>query len=106
MKNLKNNFFLSCLFLIAGINLFGQAKVNDTLLLNTFIDQWHLDAATVKLEDYFSVMDNDFIFLGTAPGERWTKSEFYNFCKPYFDKGKAWSFVPSNRNWKIDKKEK
>ena len=39
------------------------------------------------------------VFLGTAPGERWTKAEFMAFCKPYFDKGKAWDFKPSNRHW-------
>ncbi len=51
-------------------------------------------------------MSEDFVFLGTAPGERWSKSQFLSFCKPYFDKGKAWDFKPSNRNWHIDYKRK
>jgi SnoaL-like domain len=37
--------------------------------------------------------------LGTAPGESWNKEQFSAFCKPYFDKGSAWDFTPSNRVW-------
>jgi hypothetical protein len=44
-------------------------------------------------------MDESFVFLGTAPGERWNKDAFAQFSKPYFEKGKAWDFSPSNRIW-------
>ena len=42
-------------------------------------------------------MTNDAIYLGTDASERWAKEEFYKFCKPYFDKGKAWDFKPKDR---------
>lgn len=67
--------------------------------LDTFIDQWHLAAAKANYTTYFGAMDSSFVFLGTAPGERWNKKEFATFSKPYFDKGKAWNFSSSNRKW-------
>ncbi len=44
-------------------------------------------------------MDKGFVFLGTDPGERWTKTEFLRFCKPHFAKGKGWDFTPTQRFW-------
>lgn len=74
---------------------FGQT----TEELDEFMQQWHQAASNAEFEKYFGAMDESFIFLGTAPGERWTKKQFAGFSKPYFDKGTAWDFKASNRNW-------
>ena len=74
--------------------------------LNELMDQWHKAASEANFEGYFGVMDESFVFLGTAPGERWTKGEFASFSKPYFDQGKAWDFKASNRNWNFSKNRK
>ena len=74
--------------------------------LNAYIDNWHQSASEANYTDYFSLMDDSFIFLGTAPGERWDKEEFSKFSKPYFDKGKAWSFVGTGRLWNFSKNGK
>lgn len=66
---------------------------------DSLMNQWHLAAANANFNQYFGFMNQDFIFLGTDPGERWTKVEFAGFCKPYFDKGKAWDFKTNWRNW-------
>ena len=63
------------------------------------VDAWHLAASNALFDSYFKVVTDDFVFLGTAPGERWTKDQFAAFSKPYFDKGKAWDFKASNRKW-------
>lgn len=63
------------------------------------VDAWHLAASNASFDSYFEVVTDDFVFLGTAPGERWTKDQFAAFSKPYFDKGKAWDFKASNRKW-------
>jgi len=68
-------------------------------ILDTLLDAWHLHATHADFDGYFETMDESFVFLGTAPGERWTKQEFADFSKPYFDKGKAWDFTASNRIW-------
>ena len=60
--------------------------------LDKLVDNWHLAAAQANLSDYTAFMDDSFVFLGTAPEERWDKTTFIAFCKPYFDKGKAWDF--------------
>lgn len=67
--------------------------------LDLQIDNWHQAASNANFEGYFGQMDPSFIFLGTAPGERWKKEEFASFSKPYFDRGRVWDFKASNRMW-------
>ena len=74
--------------------------------LDKIVDDWHLAASNAVFEPYFKTMTEDFIFLGTAPGERWTKEQFALFSKPYFDKGKAWDFKASNRTWNYSSNRK
>ena len=62
-------------------------KINDVL------DSWHLAAANADFEAYFDKMTDDGVFLGTDAMENWQNDEFRAFSKPYFDKGKAWSFT-------------
>lgn len=65
----------------------------DSLLTN-----WHLAASEANFENYFDKMDSISIFIGTDASENWSKAAFENFSKPYFDKGKAWSFSAFDRN--------
>lgn len=81
-------------------------KPDPEVTLDTLIDDWHVAAAQGNFEGYFGVTTSEFIFLGTAPGERWTQEEFKIFCKPYFDRGQAWDFKPSNRVWNFSKNGK
>jgi hypothetical protein len=48
-------------------------------------------------------MTEDAIFIGTDATENWNKTAFQAFAKPYFDKGKAWSFTALERNIYFDK---
>jgi hypothetical protein len=43
-------------------------------------------------------MTADAVFLGTDPGERWTAEQFREFVKPYFDKGRGWTYRPRDRH--------
>lgn len=74
----------------------------DTLSIHRFIDQWHIAAAQADFPGYFGCLDSLSIYLGTDASERWNKTEFINFSKPYFEKGKAWEFNPTVRNISID----
>lgn len=80
---------------------FCQAQIvqKDVYSLDQKLDNWHLAATAADFDAYFNATASSFVFLGTAPGERWTKPAFMAFCKPYFDKGKSWDFKPSNRTW-------
>jgi len=85
------------IFLFFSIQfLYSQNNLSE---LDKFMDNWHLQATKANFDEYFNVTSENFIFLGTAPGERWTKKEFMEFSKPYFDKGKAWDFKAKNRLW-------
>lgn len=77
---------------------YGQEVNPDTLM-----NQWHRAAGTANYTNYFGFMTDNFVFLGTAPGERWTKEKFSSFAKPYFDRGKAWDFKAHNRIWMFSK---
>ncbi len=66
--------------------------------VNTLLDDWHKAASEANYEDYFGKMDSLSVFIGTDATENWSKTQFADFSKPYFDKGKAWSFKPLERN--------
>jgi len=62
------------------------------------LDAWHKAAADADFDTYFSLMTDDGVFLGTDATENWQNQDFRNFSKPYFDRGKAWSFSAVERN--------
>lgn len=71
-----------------------EAKEN----IDTVLEKWHRAAAEAQFEPYFDLMAQDGVFIGTDATENWQNQEFRNFSKPYFDKGKAWSFSTLERN--------
>jgi hypothetical protein len=80
-------------------------KPSITELENTthhLLNDWHKAAAEADFTRYFSHMDSASVFVGTDAEEVWNKTAFMEFSKPYFDKGKAWSFTPFSRNMYID----
>jgi hypothetical protein len=85
---------LCCLLLVVSVEAFAQQK-ND---IDKFIDSWHHAASVANASDFFDAMDDDCVYIGTDSSERWTKSEFAEFAKPHFDKGKAWDFKAFNRD--------
>ena len=70
--------------------------------IDEVLDGWHLAAANADFEAYFDKMTEDGVFLGTDAMENWQNDEFRTFSKPYFDKGKAWSFTAVQRNIYVD----
>ncbi len=90
---MRNIVFL--LFSFVFFSSFSQQEKTLDHIINT----WHQNAANAAFDAYFGITTDGFIFLGTAPEERWTKNEFMEFCRPYFDKKSTWSFKPSKRQW-------
>lgn len=62
------------------------------------LDDWHDAAAKADEARYFSRFAPDGVFLGTDGTERWTTAAFRAWAKPYFDRGKAWSFRAISRH--------
>ena len=83
------------LFLFLGSHAFGQSQKDR---VNDLLESWHKAAAEANYDDYFNLMANESVFIGTDPTENWNKTEFMAWSKPYFDRGKAWSFSTLERN--------
>ena len=66
--------------------------------INTSLDLWHKAAAEANFDNYFNLMTKEGVFIGTDATENWQNKAFKTFSKPYFDKGKAWSFTSVERN--------
>jgi len=93
--------FLFILFLLILTKSNAQEKE-----INIMLNSWHKAAAEVNYSNYFDLLTDDSIFIGTDATENWTKPAFQAFAKPYFDKGKAWNFTALERHiyFSTDKK--
>ena len=89
---------LLILLLLTSTIVFSQKSESDKNDINTTLDNWHKAAANANFNDYFSVLTDDSIYIGTDATENWNKTQFEAFAKPYFDKGKAWSFTALERH--------
>ena len=86
--------FTICFF---SIHLFANDKVNKSDIENV-LNTFHQAAADANQDLYFSLLDEQAIFLGTDGSERWNKQEFAKFVTPYFSKGQGWLYQPGQRN--------
>ena len=100
---MKQLFFFLCILLTACNNQTTTDIGAETKKINTALDAWHGAAARADFNNYFQYFSEDAVFIGTDATENWHKKEFGAFAKPYFDKGKAWSFTPLERHIFFDK---
>ena len=84
--------------LFLGISLAFAQNQSSKTAINQVMDAWHLAASKADFKAYFDLMDKESIFIGTDATERWNKQDFMVWAKPYFDKGKAWSFTSLERH--------
>jgi len=96
---LLNSLFLFMTFSFVAIGQ-SDSKENSALetSIHSLINNWHKSAADANFDTYFEAMQINSIFVGTDASEVWSKKDFQDFSKPYFDKGKAWSFKNLKRN--------
>lgn len=86
-------------FLLAFMLCFSIAKAQKAEeQIEKLMTSWHQAAAKADFDGYFGLLHENSIYMGTDATERWTKSEFINFAKPYFDRGKAWNFTAVDRH--------
>jgi len=62
------------------------------------LEEFHAAAAAADEERYLATLTPSFVFLGTAPGERWEGQRFRDFVHSYFSRGKGWTYLPSGRS--------
>ncbi|MFX0555755.1 nuclear transport factor 2 family protein [Maribacter sp. CXY002] len=95
----KNNL----IFFFLTLCVFVQGQTKDSIA--STLDAWHLAASNANFDAYFGLMTEDAIFIGTDATENWGFEAFKTFSKPYFDRGKAWSFTAIERNIFINETE-
>lgn len=97
--------FLPLLFLlITGCTNPGKPfAADERQAIAQCVDRWHQAAADADLQTYFGCMTKDAVFIGTDATERWTHDSFMAFCRPYFERGKAWSFTSLQRHIMFDR---
>jgi hypothetical protein len=88
--------FFSCKVIPTNISKEQQKSIKSDI--NLVVNNWHKAATEANFDNYFDLMDNVSVFIGTDASENWSKEQFTAFSKPYFDKGKAWDFKTIERN--------
>ena len=89
------SFTLVGFFLLTG-SVSAQSVIEQRVI--KVLDGFHQAAASADGDKYFSLLSDDAVFLGTDATERWSKVEFYDYAKPYFSKGKGWTYDPRDRH--------
>lgn len=74
----------------------------DTARVNAVLDSLNATAARADFTAYFKLYSDESIFTGTDATERWDKKQFMAYAKPFFDKGKAWTFRSIDRHVSFD----
>lgn len=96
---MKRMLAISILFLFTACKNAGPSLNVDvqTKEVAALLDSLNSAAARADYATYFSYYADDAVFMGTDATERWNKEEFMQWSKPYFDRGKAWSFQTVKR---------
>lgn len=95
---MKHKIFVRLLFFPMVLITVAHAQIDEKTAIAKVLDDWHLAASNADFEGYFSRMTEEGVFLGTDATENWQNQEFRDFSKPYFDRGRAWSFTAVERN--------
>lgn len=85
-----------------GIVESQYAEQKAVAAVGSVLDRFHEAAARADAETYFSLFAPDAVFIGTDATERWSVTEFREFAKPYFDRGKGWTYLPTSRHVELD----
>lgn len=93
------------LFSLLSIISFVLSAQNEKDIIDDLLNKWHQAAANADQQSYFDFIADDGICIGTDATENWTKSEFFEWSKSYFENGKAWSFVAKERNIYLSSKK-
>lgn len=84
------------------LSIASEAQTDE---VTSTINNWHKAAEEADFKTYFDLMTTDAVFVGSDASEVWNYKAFKAFSKPYFETGKAWTFVPVNRNIYVNDKK-
>ncbi len=73
-------------------------KETDKQQIIAMLDSFNIAAAKADYKNYFKYLTTDAVYIGTDATEHWDKNQYLIWAKPYFDRGKAWSFKAIERH--------
>jgi hypothetical protein len=85
---------LSLYFL--SLSVFAVTKPEQAVAAT--LDSFHQAASKADGKQYFSLLTENAVFLGTDPNERWTKNQFKQFAMPIFNRHRGWLYVVKARH--------
>lgn len=94
MKQLLYSLTIIVVSLLLQISSLFAEENKVTQVLDTF----HIAASKAQGDKYFSLLHENSVFMGTDASERWSKTQFQQFAKPYFDQGKGWTYLVDSRH--------
>lgn len=92
---MKTKILLLTILSVFSLALFAQ---NEKEIVDDLLNQWHQAAANADQQAYFDFIATGGVYIGTDATENWTKAEFFEWSKSYFENDKAWSFAAIERN--------
>jgi beta-lactamase class D len=90
--------FLVVMSVVPIHSLIAQQKRAQEDSIALFLDRWHRAAAEADLTGYLGAMAPGAVYAGTDATEYWTKDEFADFCRPWFEKKRTWDFRAVSRH--------
>lgn len=78
---------------VSGSNRRTNTALSGPDAIVAVLTDFHDAASKADGPRYFNHMTTDAVFIGTDASERWSKPEFHAYAKPYFDKGKGWTYT-------------
>jgi hypothetical protein len=98
IKTLTALSLLSIVIVISSWNTKVSDAAKDKQLIAAMLDSFNVAAGKANYQAYFNFYTSDAIFIGTDATERWDKTQFMVWAKPYFDRGRAWNFKALERH--------
>jgi ketosteroid isomerase-like protein len=86
------------LFFVLSFSVHANQSTDETVKLDTLLDNFHHYAATANGDAYFALMSDDIVYMGTDETERWDKKAFFAFADNYFKQGKGWLYTKQQRH--------
>ena len=98
--------YLECMKSILLLPLLISPNPSDpSATVSLVLDEFHRAAGMADSDQYFGMMAEDGVFIGTDADERWSVAEFRDYAEPYFSRGTGWTYVASDRNIKLSGSE-
>ena len=85
---------LAILFFLISSTSVAQSISLELVAINDVLNAYHEAAAQGEWDQYFSLMSDDGVFLGTDADERWPKAVF----RQYAEGRNGWTYHPTDRH--------